>query len=52
MNDFLQWFLDKHYIISTFLMPEVALAWAMWVHWHFWCIVCSLLILMKHVRSK
>lgn len=39
MNDFLAWFLGKHWLVSAILFPEIAFAFAMWQQWYLWSIV-------------
>lgn len=44
MNDFMAWFLVKHWLISSFLFPEIAFAWAVWQKYTVWACVLAIVI--------
>lgn len=36
MNDFLMWFVMKHWVLASVLFPEVVLVWAVWMRFTVW----------------
>ncbi len=42
MNDFLMWFVTKHWIVASVLFPEMMLAWAVWMKLTVWAVVLAI----------
>lgn len=49
MNDFLMWFITKHWFVASALFPEVVFAWAVWMKYTAWA--CGMVFYITVVRG-
>lgn len=52
MNDCLQWFVTKHWVLAILLFPELCFVWALWMRWFWWAAFIILLLGGKNYQTN